>query len=79
MTNHLLMMIYWAPQKINNVYPQELRHIHMKGSLDHLGKLTRNGSYILGPTHGHMKCSQCEIFHVNSPHGLGASCKSMQK
>ena len=31
-----------------------------------------------GPTYGYMICYACEEFHVNSPWGLRASCRSVQ-
>ena len=56
---------------------------HMKGSLDHLGKLAANGLMHRrprgGPTHGYMKCFACEKNCVNSQWGLGAGCRHMQR
>ena len=54
----------------------------MKGSLDHLEnwhKWLMHMRPLGGPSHGYLKCFTREELCVNSPWGLGASCKKNKK
>ena len=54
----------------------------MKGSLDHLENWHKWLMHMRphgGPSHGYLKCFTREELCVNSPWGLGASCKKIKK